>query len=374
MTPNLVSVIIPAYNRPGYLKQAVESVLDQTYPFIEILILDDGSPLGSDVMKKALEPYLSLPFLTYHFQSNRGLGATTNRGLSLARGEYIQRLDDDDRLLPEKLAKSVAVFQANPAVGMVATGYYAIDADGKRFYTGKPHPCPNPARLLNLLIRGVSVQSAVMVRASVHQKVGGYPENLWTGDYAVWIKIAREFEIETLDDPLVEYRRHSGNLTCPKNQSRWEREAIDILSEALDATPLLALVPNLVNEAYAYALRAALYLLRDGDFVRSVDWARAELETALSLSPDDPLLRLWQGLLTLYDPALAGCSDSLLHKSADQPKAEKLANLIRQRPRIAAMDPAKPEAVDFRRQVVQLRWELIQQTFKAARGELNTSP
>ena len=121
MIPGLVSVIIPTYNRPNYLREAVNSVFAQTYPFIEILVIDDGSSEGGALTKSALKPYLSpdslssrLPKVTYLYQKNGGLVSAVNRGLALARGEYIQRLDDDDRLLPEKIARSVNAFQAHP--------------------------------------------------------------------------------------------------------------------------------------------------------------------------------------------------------------------------------------------------------------------
>ena len=129
MIPGLVSVIIPTYNRPNYLREAVDSVFAQTYPFIEILVIDDGSSEGGALTKSALKPYLSpdslssrLPKVTYLYQKNGGLVPAVNRGLALARGEYIQRLDDDDRLLPEKIARSVNVFQAQPEIGLVRNG------------------------------------------------------------------------------------------------------------------------------------------------------------------------------------------------------------------------------------------------------------
>ena len=106
MIPGLVSVIIPTYNRPDYLREAVDSVFAQTYPFIEILVIDDGSSAEGARTRSALKPYLSddssssqQPKVTYLYQKNCGLVPAVNRGLGLAQGEYIQRLDDDDRLL-----------------------------------------------------------------------------------------------------------------------------------------------------------------------------------------------------------------------------------------------------------------------------------
>ena len=156
MVPGLVSVIIPTYNRPSYLQQAVESVLHQTYPNIEIIVVDDGSDSEGAATKRVLLPYLTLPNLTYIYQHRRGVARAVNRGLTLSQGEYIQRLDDDDRLLPEKIAHSVDLFQAHPEVGLVATGYYHIDAAGKRINTLPPRPCPEPVRLLNMLMGCIS--------------------------------------------------------------------------------------------------------------------------------------------------------------------------------------------------------------------------
>ena len=183
MIPGLVSVIIPTYNRPDYLREAVESVFAQTYPAIEILIIDDGSADGGAIRtKSALKPYLSgespdLPKLPICIRKTPDWSPAVNRGLTLAQGEYIQRLDDDDRLLPEKIARSVELFQAHPEVGLVATGYYHIDAAGKRIRT-RIHPVDAriPERLFNMLMGCISACAGVMVRSLVHQRVGAYIE------------------------------------------------------------------------------------------------------------------------------------------------------------------------------------------------------
>ena len=213
MIPRLVSVIIPTYNRPDYLREAVDSVFVQTYPSIEILVIDDGSSDGGAHAKSVLKPYLSTdphsPTVTYLYQKNRGLVPAVNRGLALARGEYIQRLDDDDRLLPEKIARSVEVFQAHPAVGLVATGYYHINAAGRWIRTCRPRPCPESTRLFSMLMGCISACAGVMVRSLVHQKVGVY-RDIKAQDYDMWIRVAKEFKVETINLPLAEYRQHPG--------------------------------------------------------------------------------------------------------------------------------------------------------------------
>ena len=269
MIPRLVSVIIPTYDRPDYLREAVDSVFAQTYPFIEILVIDDGSSAGGARTKSALKPYLSpdsssprMPKITYLYQKNCGLISAVNRGLALAQGEYIQRLDDDDRLLPEKIARSVEVFRACPAVGLVATGYYHIDAAGKRIHTFPPCPCSEPARLLNMLMRCISACAGVMVRSRAHQKVGAY-RDIKAQDYEMWIRVAKEFKVETINFPLAEYRRHPGNSTNPQNnQAQIEQDILNFVREGIEATPLDELIPNLRSKAHAYALQLPRFIYK----------------------------------------------------------------------------------------------------------------
>ena len=376
MIPRLVSVIIPTYNRPDYLREAVDSVFAQTYPFIEILIIDDGSSDGGALTKSALEPYLSadssssrLPKVTYLYQNNCGLVPAVNRGLALAQGEYIQRLDDDDRLLPEKVARSVEVFQAQPEVGLVATGYYHINAAGKRIRTCSPRSCSKLTRLLNMLMGCISACAGVMVRSMVHQKVGAY-RDIKAQDYEMWIRVAKEFKVKTIDLPLAEYRQHPGSsINVKDNRVKMEQDILNFTDEQLKSTPLEKLIPNLRSRPHAYALRAAVYLQQDGKYVRGIPLAKAELERARQLAPNDPLLRLWDGVLAVHEGAKIRQNGDL--SSLYQEQAEALACFGEERKRLSAQgtSPSSPEAVNLRRQFGRFRSQLIRQTFKTAVGK-----
>ena len=308
MIPRLVSVIIPTYNRPDYLREAVDSIFAQTYPSIEILVIDDGSSDEGSLTKSVLKSYISpdlsspqMPKVTCLYQENGGLVSAVNRGLRLARGEYIQRLDDDDRLLPEKIARSVEVFQAHPAVGLVATGYYHIDATGKRIRTCPPRPCPKSTRLFSMLMGCISACAGVMVRSLVHQKVGAY-RDVKAQDYDMWIRIAREFKVETINLPLAEYRQHPGSsINVKNNQVKMERDILNFTRERIEATPLDELIPNLQSTPHAYALRAAVYLQKDGEYARGGPLAKAELKKGLQLAPNDSLLLLWERVLAVHE-------------------------------------------------------------------------
>ena len=373
MIPRLVSVIIPTYNRPDYLREAIDSVFAQTYPSIEILVIDDGSSDGGALTKSALKPYLSPdsqpPKVTYLYQKNSGLVSAVNRGLMLARGEYIQRLDDDDRLLPEKISRSVEVFQAQPAVGLVATGYYHIDTAGRRIRTFSPRPCPESARLLNMLMRCISACAGVMVRSLVHQRVGIY-RDIKAQDYEMWIRVAKEFKVETINLPLAEYRRHLGNSTSPQNnQAQIERDILHFIHEQIEAIPLNELIPNLRSKPHAYALRAAIYLQKDSEHARSTVLAKAELEKGFQLVPHDPLLRLWEGVLAVHEVGNFPQYECVASPYREQ--GETLVRFDAERKRLSAqgVSPSSSEAVDLRQRFGRFCSTLLRQTFQAAIGK-----
>lgn len=122
-----VSVIIPTYNRPEYLRQAVASVLAQTFPDLEVIVVDDGSGGETAAMMAAF----SDPRVQYIYQENAGRSAARNRGMAAARGEFIALLDDDDLYLPHKLAVQVAFLDSHPDTGLVVGGAQVIAPDGK---------------------------------------------------------------------------------------------------------------------------------------------------------------------------------------------------------------------------------------------------
>lgn len=366
MVPGLVSVIIPTCNRTNYVQEAVESALCQTYPNIEIIVVDDGSDSEGAATKRALLPYLTLPNFTYIYQLRKGVGRAVNRGLMLSQGEYIQRLDDDDRLLPEKIAHSVDLFQAHPDVGLVATGYYHIDAAGRRINTFPPRPCPEPARLLNILMGCISACAGVMVRSLVHQKVGVY-KNIKAQDYEMWVRIAKKFKVETINHPLAEYRQHpGGSIHIKDNYAKMERDILNFTREQIECTPLDHLIPNLQSKPHAYALRAAVYLLKDGEYVRTTSLARGELERAFQQQPEDPLLLLWSGLLAIHgDESLQPFPWDRHLPAAYQSKAQTLLGLFDERKRLSVQGahPMSPEVIALRKQLSQFSSQLIRETF-----------
>ena len=161
MASPLVSIIIPTYNRAHYLPETLESALGQTYPDIEIIVINDGS---TDNTEQALKRYMK--HIRYIYQENRGLAATKNRGIEVAKGELICNLDDDDRFHPEKVERQVEMFVSNPRLGLCATGtkFYDTVFSPEAFAFVRTPPRLSPkTQVLELLRYCCLAQSSVMI-------------------------------------------------------------------------------------------------------------------------------------------------------------------------------------------------------------------
>lgn len=165
----LVSVVIPTYNSAKFLIQALDSVLNQTYPNYEVIVIDDGS---TDNTSKAIEHWRSQ--INYIYQNNQGVAAARNRGIEAATGEFIAFLDADDLFLPDKLRQQVAVFEAQPEVGMVVSGWRSLDRWGMTRDVELWHNLPQ-LDLHTWLYWKPVLPSATMVRRDWLQQAGSFP-------------------------------------------------------------------------------------------------------------------------------------------------------------------------------------------------------
>lgn len=227
----VVSVIIPTYNRALMVREAIRSVLDQTYADYEIIVVDDGSEDDTRDMVAGLG--VSVDKVKYIYQKNRGRSAARNRGIQGARGELIAFLDADDRFLPHKLEKQVQVLKEHPEYGM--TYGYAIGTDEN----GKVWRRYNQRRRLSgwvypqlLFIKGTIITTpSVMVRARVLREIGDFDETMhMCEDLDLWRRVARRHEVHQFEEPLcyVRYRRNEGQPWADYVQARssYYRKAI----------------------------------------------------------------------------------------------------------------------------------------------------
>jgi hypothetical protein len=212
-----VSVLVPTYNTRRYVREAVESLLAQTFVEHEILVIDDAS---TDASTEALE-HLDDPRLRIvRHHRNHGLSGARNTGLALARGDYIALLDADDVARPRRLERQAALLDARPEVGVVATWTNRIDAEGRLVGTaGDEWRLPDAALRPLLLFCNPFSASTLMLRRAVLPAHGFKP--VYAEDYAMTADISRLAELAVVHELLVDYRHTPGSIM----QSKLDRVA-----------------------------------------------------------------------------------------------------------------------------------------------------
>lgn len=228
-----ISVILPVYNAEKYIREAIDSILNQTYRDFELIIINDGSSDGS---RNIISGYTDKR-IVFLEQSNIGLAATLNSGIDLARGEYIARQDNDDISLPPRLEKQLQFMEANKEIALCGTCAEIIDQNGQP--TGRHHKhSSNPVHLkFALLFNNPFVHSSVFFRKEITGRVGNY--NTDPGifeDYNLWSRIARVVKISNLDECLLKYREVPSGMskTSVDYDEKVKRQSIENISYYCD--------------------------------------------------------------------------------------------------------------------------------------------
>ncbi len=211
--PPLVSVIIPVYNKPAaFIREAIGSVLGQTYEPLEVIVVDDGSSQDLSWLRSAYGERITLAR-----KPNGGPASARNHGVGLARGAYLAFLDADDAWEPGKLEAQIAALERRPQAGLSYSAVAAVDAQGR--------PCAGPdarkrqpsgAIFETLFWRNVIPTSTVVVRRECFNGVGLFdeaPALISVEDYDMWLRIAERYEVACLEQPLVRYRRSAEGIS-----------------------------------------------------------------------------------------------------------------------------------------------------------------
>ncbi len=237
----LVSVLIPAYDVEEYVAAAIESALDQTYPHVEVVVVNDGSTDGTAA---AIAPYRDR--ITYVDQANRGLAGARNEAIRASSGSLLALLDADDLWLPDRLEHCVTVLEQEPDVGLVTSDAFLIE-DGvrterhcygdRRVY---PFPGPDDDQLEIIALRNFLFVSVVFRRELV-DRFGGFDESLARAeDYELWTRLLLTgTRAAYVPAALGYYRRRSDSLSASPEQwdahltvlerhlpALWERGAV----------------------------------------------------------------------------------------------------------------------------------------------------
>lgn len=204
----LISVIIPIYNRAHLIERALNSVFDQTYENIEVIIVDDGS---ADDLTKVLTLYKNIH---YFFQENKGVSAARNLGLKKANGKYIALLDSDDEWHPSKLQKQIDFLKDNPHLRWVHTEEIWI-RNGVRVNQMKKHQKGGGDQFKRSLELCVISPSSVLFEKDMVLGEDGFDENfIVCEDYFLWLKLTSLYEIGFLETPLIKkYGGHEDQLS-----------------------------------------------------------------------------------------------------------------------------------------------------------------
>jgi len=205
-----VSVIIPTHNRQVQVREAIDSVLVQSEPVREVIVVDDGS---TDDTLEQLARYGSRIRILHQRQA--GASAARNLGMQAARGDWIAFLDDDDVWLETKIARQIELVNKNAALGLVYCSDHAVDEQLRTLYTRTAAPENRGDVFERLLIKNFIFTSCVIARREAIERAGYMQlEFRFAQDWDLWLKIAAQSLVDFAPEPLVLYRQSSsGCLT-----------------------------------------------------------------------------------------------------------------------------------------------------------------
>ena len=281
--PRSVSVVIPAFNASRYLAGTVKSVLDQTCPPREVIVVDDGSTDDTAAITTGFGDAITLVR-----QDNAGACVARNRGIAMATGRYVAFLDADDIWVPEKLERQTAILDADPALGAVHCDASRLDA------TDTPLMEPPRARkqradgdvFFEFFEASISVilTSTVMIRRSCFDNMGIFDDGGdVVDDHDFFLRLAAQYPIAYIHEPLLHYRVLPGSLSRLRTAERVEqhaetlRRAIAAYSERFTNMP-----PRYLKQRWKSFHRwAGMMLYYQGEYAT----ARVHLRKVLFASP-----------------------------------------------------------------------------------------
>ena len=229
----LVSVIIPVYNGEKYIVETIESVIDQTYKNIEIIIINDGS---TDNSFTKIKPYLIMKNIKYFEHENRGVAASRNVGIRESLGDLISFLDQDDLWLAEKIEKQVKLMKENKEFALVHSKIGFINENGNRIKPLWEHPGISGYCFKEMFSSNKIAMLTVLVKRECIIEAGMFDEKIAiTDDYDLWLKITYNNPIGYIDEPIALYRSHGRNTSM--NVDAFKKYELQVLQNILIRFP-----------------------------------------------------------------------------------------------------------------------------------------
>lgn len=240
-----LSVILPAFNAEKTLKRAIDSVLTQTFQDFELIVINDGS---TDRTQEVIDSYRDTRLKKQQFDQNKGLIFGLNKGLEIAKGEYIARQDADDESFPRRFEKQTCVLDLNDKIGVVGSAMKLRNGLDKIVGEYRYPATPAFAKW-QCLFKTPLAHSTIMMRRSLAEKVGGYNSKYkYAEDYELWTRVIEYTGVMSLEEVLV-YYSIGGDGVSEKN--RTAQDSIHIKIATSNIEKILGVE---VNEAVIRAL------------------------------------------------------------------------------------------------------------------------
>lgn len=204
-----ITVLMPVYNGEKYLCEAIESILSQTFCDFEFLIIDDGS---TDRSVEIIKSYSDSRIRLVHNGGNIRLIATLNKGLDLARGKYVARMDCDDVSMPQRLQKQVGLMESSPGIGVCGTWLRTFgDGEGDIWN----YPLDHDAIRSRLIFESAIVHASVMMRKESIERYHLFYDDSYLNaeDYELWVRCSKFMRLANIPEVLYLYRMHTRQIT-----------------------------------------------------------------------------------------------------------------------------------------------------------------
>lgn len=231
-----VSVCVPTFNRAGFLAGSLESILRQSFPDFELIVVDDGS---TDETPMVVEKFSDPRLRYYRNTHNLGQIENLNHCIELAGGEYVCIFHDDDVYAPRILEREVEALSRNPNAGLVHTAVWILTEEGRvrRVHRVSDRDYVRPGResFLTYLRRGHDIVfSTAMVRRSCYEAAVRFDPRFILADGDMWFRIALDFDIAYIAEPLAGYRVHGESASRMMTPERWFGEYFAIFDKNVE--------------------------------------------------------------------------------------------------------------------------------------------
>ena len=309
-----VSVLLPVFNAQDYLRESIDSILNQSFTDFELIIINDGSKDGS---KDIIDSYAD-PRIKVIDQDNAGLPVSLNRAIAIAKGKYLARQDADDVSLPNRLVEQVRFMESNPSCGLLGTWAQILEVNTP---TDRElnHPSDNGEIQIKIMFYNCFVHSSVMIRKESLNVAGIYPEDpakFPPEDYDLWLRIAKNFQVANLPKILLQYRELPGSISRQKLELMQERARL-MSTHALD---------SLLNKT---ATVSEIMLLVDAMTIQAENFSSAQYKRFQSLLSEIAKIKLaqWSQYKMSIETGLRDCN-IILNLALNKSKLRQISRYL----------------------------------------------